>query len=170
MVSLINVGAIEKKSRGGTPIGLIIHSFEDVEDSVYANPFSFTMPNSNSTQNINMSLGGFNRTITVRCFLKHDSNPSIDKRTNKTVGSPKITLNEQWNYLMDEIVQNRFSPSILDKNFSLEWELTLPQYNGQLYVHTGSIVRCTANPFKFQSPVMLSITIEFLIGKNPFHK
>lgn len=164
MSDILNKGAIEKIAKSQNHVGIKFYHVTMISDDINLNSFSFTNPTGSSSNNINMLLGGFTRIITINFLLKDDG---TDKRTNTSIHSPRITLNEQWKYITDNVVQNKDASS-QDKNYNIYWQLTLPAYNGELMVYNGMIESISLNPFQDKSPILLSGRLSFKIGINPW--
>lgn len=79
--------------------GLKFHYIESIQDSVTLNNISYTLAGSDSSSNYISNWGGNDRLITANFVLMNDG---TDKSTDS---SSIITLSQQWDYLMDQVVE-----------------------------------------------------------------
>jgi len=81
--------------------GLKFHFAQGYQDNVTINNVAFAQPGQAASQNFGANFGGFNRFINVDFVLHNDG---TDKSTD---GASKITLSQQIDYLMDDIIQGQ---------------------------------------------------------------
>ena len=92
--------------------GLKFHWGEVVADNITINNVTIAAAGQSSTANFATNFGGFRRLITVDFTLFNDG---TDKSTDL---SSKITLTQQWDHLMDTVVQG-FSTAQSNVTFTL---------------------------------------------------
>lgn len=129
----------------------------NVVDNVSINNISFNIPGGASADNFIANFGGFKRLITIDFVLQNDgTDKSID-------GDNIITLSQQWDYLLDTIIQGKSGSGAY---FDVLYSLTIYRDGSPNKSYTGGIddISLIGNPAT--SGTLINGSLTLMVGTN----
>lgn len=117
--------------------GMYFYQGDNVNDSVSSLALKFPIPLQESSNNVILNLGGFSRTLSLNFILK-ERGTSVSTNVSDSV----ITLKQQWEYLMDDIIQGGNQEQV-------EYRITIYFYSngsGTTMTYNGMIEDISISP------------------------
>lgn len=137
---------------------ITFHKVSSITDNINIAAFSFASPGSSADNNIVSNLGGFNRLVSFDFELVNDG-------TDRSGGDTITTIDEQWDYIMDTIVQ---APGAGNKVSQITYNVVVQRYSGTK-TYTGMLEDIEISPREGDPNKILRGRLTLRIGgNNPF--
>lgn len=137
-----------------TSKGIKFHWGGNVTDVISLNSVTIPIPGETSENNVVTNIGGLKRLITFDFRLVNDG---TDKSTSS---DSKITLQDQWDFLMDTVVEG----STAGEQHKVSYTIQIYR-NGVTKTFTGILQQVQVNPSDGSPFIEGSLTLEE--GSNP---
>ena len=156
-MAILNEGRIANYKGSSKINELKLYKNSVVSDNITLNSVNLPSPTKSASNNIVSNLGGFSRLITVNFILINDGTD------RSTTSDSKITLDEQWDYLMENIIQEAGTGN---KQREISYSITYSRFSSTKTI-IGIVENISITPNE-DSPTLLNGSITIRQGTNPF--